>query len=444
MTPRRGTEIFHGLLVGVVLALLGDQLSGFALGVWLFQRTGLVSSNGVLAVATTLPFIACAPLAGVLVDRLGPGRVLWMGAAGANLCAFALLSLERAGRLDAWTAALLVGLATALRSGEFGAISALTTTLLPSARWPRANGLVQLAFALPQLVSPLAAGYLLSAVGIRAILAAYAASATAATAVFAGLRPRGPSPAARASLLEEVATAWRYIRERGGLVALLAFFAAVNFDLGVVQVIVTPLVLGFAGPRELGVVLSVGGVGAIVGSVAMSVWSGPRRRVAAILAATALQGLALLLGGLRPSTWLVALAAFGVMLTFPVIAVSCQVVWQKKVPVHLQGRIASFRVVVAGATVPLACAIAGPLGDRVFEPAMRTGGSLAGVLQRIVGAGEGRGVAVLMASLGVATVLVAVAGSFSRVLQRVETDLPDQEPDDRDDGAPLGIERRAS
>jgi MFS transporter, DHA3 family, macrolide efflux protein len=129
-----------------------------------------------------------------------------------------------------------------------------------------------------------------------------------------------PTVSAGVRLLAEVAFGWRYIRERPGLVALLAFFFATNFTvLRMFQILVTPLVLGFAGPAALGSVLAAGGIGALVGSVAMSVWGGPDRRVRVVLAFTVVQALLVMVGGLGRSVPLIGAALFGVLFCFPFV-----------------------------------------------------------------------------------------------------------------------------
>lgn len=64
-----------------------------------------------------------------------------------------------------------------------------------------------------------------------------------------------------------------------------------------------------------------------------------------------------------------------------------------------------------GATL-LASLSAGSLADRVFEPLMMPGGHLAPTVGRVLGAGPGRGVALLMTVIGVATLSTAALASL--------------------------------
>ena len=92
-----------------------------------------------------------------------------------------------------------------------------------------------------------------------------------------------------------------FIRQRPGLLALLTLLAVINLGMGLVQVLLSPMVLSFASPAVLGGCSRLAGCGMLVGGLAMSVWGGPRHRVAGILGLLLLQGLILPVSGLRAS-----------------------------------------------------------------------------------------------------------------------------------------------
>ena len=73
-----------------------------------------------------------------------------------------------------------------------------------------------------------------------------------------------------------------------------------------------------------------------------------------------------------------AVAAFMGMFFVPIINGSNQAIWQAKVPPDLQGRVFSIRRLIAWFVSPLAMLVAGPLADKVLEPAMRNPQSLPG------------------------------------------------------------------
>jgi hypothetical protein len=288
----------------------------------------------------------------------------------------------------------------------------------------------QAAAALAQIAGPLLAGALVPRIGFAGVVTIDCATFLFAAATL--LASRIPQPAvvrrAAASFVGDLAEAFRFITTRPGFNALLGLFALTNFSLGMVQVLLTPLVLAIAPTRSLATVSSVSAVGTLLGALLLSLWKGPRRKVMGIYAALLAQGTALILGGMRPSIPWIAVNAFVFMLAAPVVYGCSQVIWQRKVAPEIQGRVFAIRQVIASASVPLAYLAAGPLADRIFEPSLRAGGTLATSVGLFVGVGPGRGVGFLFMALGGLILAVTFASFTNPRLRRLESELPDVLP----------------
>ena len=50
-------KIFLVVWLGQLVSLTGSQLTGFALGVWVYQQTGSATQFALISVATVLPFV---------------------------------------------------------------------------------------------------------------------------------------------------------------------------------------------------------------------------------------------------------------------------------------------------------------------------------------------------------------------------------------------------
>jgi MFS family permease len=379
--------------------------------------------------ANVAPMIVAGPFAGVLVDRWGRRRALVAAHAGAGVCSLVLVLLSAFGGLHPVALLVPVAIAAAFGAIQFPAFSAATTTLVPPSALGRANGLVQMGFAVAQISAPVAAASLLSFIGLDWILVLDVASFVFALIVLLSIRfPEGRAAAEATgggSRAEQLLFGFRYIWREPGLFALLLVFVVANFSIGMAEILFTPLVLGFTDAQSLGRILSVGGVGMLAGSVVMMAWGGPARRILGILGFMLIEGLFLCAGAAKPSVWLATVAAFGVLFTFPVVGACSQTIWQRKVPKEMQGRVFAARMTIAGASMPLAYLVAGPLCDRLFEPVMAPGGILATTVGRWLGTGPGRGAALQFVVLGALLVLSVVAGYAYRPLRRIEDDLPD-------------------
>lgn len=428
-----GWRTFLTVWAGQVVSTLGTNLTGFALGVWVYQQTGSATKFALIALVTTLPGMLLAPLAGALVDRWDRRRAMILGDTGAGCATLLLAALLWADQLALWHIYLLLSLGSAFATLQWPAFTAATTQLVPREQLGRASGLTQTGTGVAELLAPVLAGALVGAIGLDGVVWIDVVTFLVAVGTLLVVRiPRPPASAegaaARGHLLREAVAGWTYIRLRPGLLALLVLLAATNFSMGLMQVLVTPMILSFTNAAVLGRVLSAAGLGMLAGSVVLSVWGGPRRRVTGILVLLFVQGLSLIAGGLRPSALLIAAVGFVFLFAMPILLGANQALWQSKVPPDLQGRVFAMRRLVAWSTLPLAYLVAGPLADRVFEPLLVPGGPLAHSIGRWLGVGEGRGIGLLYIVLGLLVVLtVAVAARFPR-LRRLEEELPDALP----------------
>ena len=170
-------------------------------------------------------------------------------------------------------------------------------------------------------------------------------------------------------------------------------------------------------------------MGMMIGSIAMGVWGGPRRRMLGVIGFHVLAGVSLLAACLPPHVVLLGGAVFFFLFSVPVVSSCAQAIWQTKVPADMQGRVFAVRRMVALVSPPVAALVAGPLADRYFEPWMAPGGALAGTVGRVMGTGPGRGIALLLVVLGTVILVNAVTAWLSPAMRNVEEELPDTLPE---------------
>jgi DHA3 family macrolide efflux protein-like MFS transporter len=429
-------RVFLLIWFGQVISLVGSELTGFALGVWVYQRTGSATQFALIAVFTTLPAIALSPLAGAVADRLDRRLILILSDTGAALGTLSIALLLLVGRLEIWHIYVAMGISSAFRAFQWPAYTASISLLVPKEQFGRASGMIEFGQATAQTVSPLIAGLLLVVVQLVGVVLIDVA--TFLFAVTTLLLVRIPKPekseetAEGGSFWRDVGYGWKYVVARPGLFVLLIFFAAVNFSAAAIGVLIPPLVLSFTTVEVLGVVLSVAFVGMLLGSIVMSTWGGPRpgRRIQVVLALAFLQGLLIITDGLQPSAMLITAVGFVYLFVNPIITGSDMAIWLSKIPPSIQGRVFATQRMLSWSTVPLAFLVAGPLADYVFEPLMREGGALAGSVGQIIGVGPGRGIALLFIVMGALMVLVTVAASLYPRLRHLEEEVPDALPDE--------------
>jgi DHA3 family macrolide efflux protein-like MFS transporter len=425
-----GLRSFGLMWFGQLVSLVGSGLTRFALGVWVYQRTGSATQFTLITLFAFLPGLLAAPFAGALVDRWDRRWVMFWSDLAPALGTMALVLLIRADALQVWHIYLVVAFGSVFNTFQWPAYIAATTLLVPKKQLGRANGMLQLGQASAEVVAPILAGLMIATVGLDGVILVDLGTFVFAAATLLLVRiPRPQASAAgrkaRGSLLSEAGYGWTFIRARPGLLNLLLYFAMVNLVFSIATVLVTPLVLSFASPRVLASVLSVSSAGLLTGSVVMIVTGGPRPRIHGVLAFGLLFGVALLAAGLRPNLLLISAALFLLMFGAPIMNGSSQAIWQVKVPPDLQGRVFAVRRLIAQLTAPLGFLSAGPLADHVFQPLLTEGGPLAGSVGRVLGVGPGRGIGMIYVTLAILPLLFSLWGYAQPSVRQVETDLPD-------------------
>jgi MFS family permease len=410
-------------------------MSNFGMTIWAYEQTDQATALALIGFFFITPMVVFSPLAGAIVDRSNRRFMMMVSDLAAGLTTIALLTLLLTGNLQIWHLYVTAFVAGTFQTFQWPAFSAAITMMLPKEQYGRANGLLELAGAASGIFAPLLAGALLAPLGLSGLL--IIDTVTFVFAIGALLFVHIPQPeateegkAAQGNLWQESLYGFRYILARPSLLGLQSVFSVGNFFTTIGWTLMAPMILARTGNNEVvfGTVQSAGAIGGVVGGLAMSAWGGTKRKIHGVLAGwilTCLSGQVLL--GLGSSLPVWAVASFIFAFFAPVINASNQSIWQAKVAPDVQGRVFSVRRLIAWVVSPLARLIAGPLADRLFEPAMMPDGALAPTFAWLVGNGKGSGMSLIVVISGLLAALAGVMGYSLRSIRNVEEILPDHE-----------------
>ena len=138
---------------------MGSGLTGFALGVYVYQKTGSVTSFTLIEFMAIAPIALLSPFAGALTDRWDKRRTLISTDVLSSLAPLVLAWCLRSGDAPLWQIGLAVAVTSTLSAFQWPAFSSLTTMLVPSAQLGRAAGATELARGIAQIFSPLDGGH---------------------------------------------------------------------------------------------------------------------------------------------------------------------------------------------------------------------------------------------------------------------------------------------
>jgi len=421
--------------LGQIVSVLASNMSGFALTIWAFQKTGSATVLGLIQLSFTLPFLLISPFAGAMVDRYNRKLMMMVSDLGAVLATSGILILNAAGHLEIWhmcVASVFYGLSATF---QWPAYMAAISTMVPKEQYGRANGMMSLIDSGPGVFSPILAGALLPIIGLTGILVIDVV--TFFLAIGALLIVHVPQPeltqegqAGKGSLLKEAVFGFKYIFARRSLLSLLLVIMCLNLVGGLSQSLFAPMVLLRTdnNSASLGAVQSAFAVGGVVGSLIVSAWGGFKKRIRGMLIGWGLYAFfGLILFGLGRSLPFWIPAAFLAAINFPLTQSASNAIWQAKVAPDVQGRVFSARRLIAWLTDPIMPVVAGLMADHVMEPAMNANTGLAQAFGWLVGTSPGSGMSLQFIVSGLLYLSVIAAAWFIPGIRNVETILPDHD-----------------
>lgn len=435
-SPTRGIKTFFIIWLGQLSSMIGSGLIGFALAVWIFDQTGQATPFALTGLFAILPRVLLSPVAGAISDRWNRKKIMLISDSLSGVVTLATAILLLTGRMEVWTVYLISFTGSIFASFQQPAYSASIVMLVPKDQLTRANSMVQMGQAIESILTPLLAGVLFTTVGMQAIILIDVV--TYFIAILTLIIVHIPQPErqaddldAKLSVYQDVVFGWRYLAERRGLLGLLFYFAVVNFTANISSAMIGPLVLSFGSATSLGAAQTIMGFGMLAGSILMSIWGGPKKRmIHAVIGFIALASVGFWVAGLQPSLAYISAGLFILLFFIPFSSGPASAIFSKKVAPDVQGRVFATRSMISLSMMPLAYILSGVLADRVFNPWLVQGGALADTfIGRWLGVGSGRGIGLMMICSGMLLMVASAVAFANPRIRHIETEIPDATPD---------------
>ncbi|MHA2299081.1 MAG: MFS transporter [Candidatus Hodarchaeales archaeon] len=363
---------FNGYIVfwiGQLISLLGSSVVQFAIIWWITVETGSELFLSLAALLGFGPFIILTPLAGVFVDRWSRKKVIAVVDFLQAMVTVGLIYLFIIGLTNIWYILGILTIRGALQAFHVPAVEAIIPLLVPKEKLSRMNGLNYLFNGVIFLIGPVVGAIMLELWLLTDIL--WIDFFTFIIAVIPTIIINIPSVRVRVakdtkekkSFRRDLMEGVTFIKNKQGLLALLAVFTSANFFLQPLFILLPLFVskIHMGGAAELAMLMVAQQAGLISGSFLMSTWKGFRNNA---------HGVAIGIMGMYIGLFILVMTPIGLFLlmvpgmfilgfTLPVANVSSQTIWQKVVPPEKLGRVFSVRVTIAQASAPIAMILTG-------------------------------------------------------------------------------------
>lgn len=414
-----GLRDFYLLWVTQSMSQLGSTMTGFALTLWLYEKTGSALSTAMLTICTYLPYVLMSIFAGAITDRFDKKKTMLACDTFAAACTVLVLVLYKTDLLCVWHLYAINGVSGLMNTVQQPASEVAYTLVVRKEQYQRISGLQSLSRSLISIGSPLMAAAVYGAAGLGAVIILDLVSFSVA---FMTLACAIQIPAVRAgteteeNVLMLAGGGLQFLKENLLILHVILFMAGVNLIASAFDAVLPALVIPRCGNSVLGIVTSCSGIAMVLGSLLVTIMKKPRDRVRVIyqtmLFSLGIENFVLALT--RNPIWWCAGQVVGWILV-PVMSANENVIIRNSVPVDLQGRVYACRNTLQFFTIPIGLALGGFLVDEICEPFMAVlpSSSLPSLL---FGSGKGSGAALMMFVLGISGSLFCL--TYGRVLKR--------------------------
>jgi len=367
----RGFSVFW---TGQLISVLGSEIVQFAIIWWIAIETGSSIILGSMFFLWFVPMLILTPFAGVFVDRWDRKKIIAIVDFFQALAAIVLIYLFMVDIIEVWHILVLFALRGAFDAFHRPALQATIPLMVPKDKISRVNGISHLVVGVIFLIGPVIAAVLYSRWAIHNIILLDVVTFFIAIVplIFIAI----PSPKENQLEVEEKPSFGKdfkegigFIKEKKGFLPTVIVFTAANFFLIPLTVLLPLLVIKIHGGTELNwaFVLVFEQVGAIIGSIFMSLYKGFERRALAITGSISFMYLGMLIVALAPkgSYSIMASGMFLIGLAVPLVNVTVLTAIHIGVPSDLQARVYSMLRLLAVGSIPAAALLAGFLAEIV-------------------------------------------------------------------------------
>jgi MFS family permease len=356
---------FRYLFLGQSASAVGDQVVIVALALYITQRSGSPSDLGIVLAAQSAPLVALILFGGVWADRLPRHRIMIVADVMRAALHAVLAALILTGGASVMQMVVIEALFGAARAFFQPAYTGLLPQTIPEPLSQEARGLSETTNNLAVLVGPALGTALVLGVGAGEAFAFDAATFVVSALLLMRVRPRvraERAPSRRESVLRELRSGFKEVSSRPWVWVTIAAFTGAVLACYAPYYALGPAVARdvYGGAGVFGVLESVVGGGAVLGSLVGIRWRPRRPLVAGLLLILVwpIEQLAFALGAPLVAVFVLTFAAgFG----FALFGVWWETALVRHIPPHALSRVSAYDWMGSLALLPVGFVLAGPL-----------------------------------------------------------------------------------
>lgn len=368
------------VVIGQIISLLGNAILRFSMSLYILDLTGSASIFSSILAISTIPYILCAPIAGLLADTVNRKKIMMY----LDLFCAALMFVYGVIIVNGQDNIIVVGSVMFILSVIYTLYNPSVTACIPQIvnkeKLASANGVIQQVTSIVNLIGPILAGVLYGLVGIKIIVILNGISflVTAILEMFLNIpdleyKEKFKNPVIKSVI--EMKKSFIYLKEKRKLVlGIIASYALTNIFVVPILSIVSPYFIKVElnmSSAIYGIVEAIFVLGMIVGGALITFklkylkLKSIDKTMYPMVIAIITMGIATYLtkGHQFLGLALYAIGGFGIMLSLALSNIISMTYIQKAVKEDMLGKVSAFSTAVATASIAPGQLIYGQLID---------------------------------------------------------------------------------
>ena len=165
-----GLRDFYLLWSTQSLSQLGSAMTGFALTLWLYEKTGSALSTAALTICTYAPYVLMSIFAGAVTDRFDKKKTMLACDTFAAVCTVLILVLYKTDLLCVWHLYAVNAVSGLMNTVQQPASEVAYTLVIPKEQYQRTSGLQSLSRSVISVGNPLIAAAVYGIAGLGAVI----------------------------------------------------------------------------------------------------------------------------------------------------------------------------------------------------------------------------------------------------------------------------------
>jgi MFS family permease len=405
----RELKNFYLFMGGQFVSLFGNKLTSFGLILWSYKQGGSVLSMSLLSVCYLIPEVLLSFIAGSISDNWDKKRIMLSSNFIAAIFSISVIFLLFNNDLKIeylYGINFMLGVTDAFQDPAY---EVTISVIVSKDNYMKTSGLRTLCNSFTGIFAPIIATSLYAFFGLQTIILIDLATfifVFVTLAFWVKIPPTILLPKEREKngLYKQCMLGIRYLLDRKDIFSLILFMAFVNLIAAIYNTNLSPMVLSRSGNNDLqlGIVSSSISIAGLIGSILVARFPHTSKKIPLILNIMTFSFLfcnSLLGIGQNYYIWTIAVFLGNVLIPF--LTANVEYIMRTKIPLELQGRVFSARNTLQYTSIPIGNILGGFLVDKVFEPYMKKNTIVQEFLTKIVGTGNGSGIAVLFICIGI-------------------------------------------